>query len=88
MPEFSTNETPWVDYKSIIRYVSIGEGITTVGRCSFFDCFNLEGVTFSSTVVSINEYAFVDCTSLTEIEIPSTVTSVAENAFDGSGIEE
>lgn len=66
--------------------VSIGEGITTVGRCSFFDCFNLEGVTFSSTVVSINEYAFVDCTSLTEIDIPSTVTSIAENAFDGAGV--
>ena len=87
MPEFSTNETPWVDYKSVIRYVSIGEGITTVGRCSFFDCFNLEGVSFSSTVATIGEYAFCDCTSLTEIDIPSTVTSIADNAFDGAGVE-
>ena len=87
MPEFLTNQTPWIDYKCIIRYVSIGEGITTVGRCAFFNCFNLEGVTLPSTIVSINEYAFSDCTSLTEIEIPSTVTFIAENAFVGSGID-
>ena len=87
MPKFSTNEAPWAEYNCIIREVYIGGEITTVGRCSFFNCFNLENVDLPSTLEAIGEYAFASCTSLTSIYIPASVTFIADNAFNDSGTE-
>ena len=37
MPKFNVNTTPWYGYRGAIRTVVIGDGITSVGRCSFQD---------------------------------------------------
>ena len=86
MPEFYSGIIPWGGCMSVVRRVIIGEGITTVGRCSFPSCSTLQEVTLPSTLTHINAYAFAYCKSLKEIEIPASVIFIADSAFTDSGI--
>ena len=87
MPTFGVGATPWYAYSVIIRNVVLGEGIASVGRCAFYNCYNIESVTLPSTLATIQEYAFYKCSALTEITIPANVTEIGIYAFRQSGVE-
>ncbi len=72
------------DYDGLIS-VSIGNGVTSIGRYAFRDCTSLVSVTFgeNSQLTSIGNDAFYDCTGLTSITIPDSVTSIGSGAFHG-----
>ena len=84
--DFSMQEHPvWHEkYAAQIKYVTIGEGITSIGNGSFGQCINLISIRFPSTLNRIGFGAFGQCTSLTELVIPDTVTELAFGAFYGS----
>lgn len=67
---------PWLDYKSDIKSLVIGEGVTSVSGAAFMGCQNLESVSFPDTLKEIHMSAFSDCTSLKELVIPDSVTSI------------
>ena len=73
---------PWKDYRSSIKTVVIGNGVTSIGKYAFSSCINLKSVTFAdgSRLESIGERAFYG-TGLTSIEIPASVTSIGRSAF-------
>lgn len=63
--------------------LTIPEGITSIGRCAFFLCPNLEKVILPSTMQTISEFSFSDCPKLISINIPEGVKTVAASAFKG-----
>ena len=73
---------PWFsEYKDDIKKVTIGDGITKVGKNAFAGLTNLTNVTLGKDVKTIGDSAFFGCTSLKNIVIPDTVKSIGEDAF-------
>ncbi|MGM9551562.1 MAG: leucine-rich repeat domain-containing protein [Clostridia bacterium] len=77
----STSSVPWYSYRSSIKSVVIGSGVTSIGQHAFYDCSSLTGVAIPNSVTSIGEGAFESCSGLTNVEIPNSVTSIGEGAF-------
>ena len=76
--------SPWSDdYKSCIKTIIVGEGVTSIGRSAFEGCSSLTSITIPNSVTSIGDYAFRGCSSLTSITIPNSVTSIGGYAFSG-----
>ena len=80
--DYSASQWPW--YEKIIRKVTIEAGVTSIGVEAFYNCTNLEEVTFAerSQLETIGDAAFSGCKSLTSIEIPDSVASIGNYAFD------
>lgn len=81
MPKLSATTTPWRSYVSSIKKVVIGEGITSIARCSFHSCKALTEVNLPEGVTVIGEYAFYECSALSSVIIPVSVTEIGEYAF-------
>jgi uncharacterized repeat protein (TIGR02543 family) len=74
-------EIPWDSVKRSIRSVVISDGITSISRHAFQNCYFLKNVSIPSSVTSISSDAFAYCGALVSITIPSSVTSIGERAF-------
>ncbi len=73
---------PWyAEYRSLIKKVTIEEGVTSICHWAFYECTNLTSITIPNTVTHIGCRAFDSCTGLTSIAIPSSVTVMDEYAF-------
>lgn len=72
-------QVPW-DHTAV-KTVVIGEGITSVGRCSFLDCSNMTKVTLPSTLSKIGELGFAYCYKIASLSIPNGVTEIGASAF-------
>lgn len=70
-----------IKYYGTEKEVIIPEGVTVIGEAAFASCFNLQNVTFPSTLNSIKDLAFFNCINLCDIS-PYT-GEIAENAFLG-----
>ena len=72
-----------------IVYLTIDEGITSIGQNAFCRCSNIEVAILPEGLEIIEEEAFAFCTSLTTMVIPSTVTEIQAHAFsDCTGVNE
>ena len=78
-----SSPAPWSDYRSYIKYVTLPDGLTSIGNEAFKYCSGLPSITIPNSVTSIGEEAFLNCSSLTSITIPNSVTSIGSWAFDG-----
>lgn len=84
--------TTWDEFRTDIRKIIIGEGITSIGSYSFGGHWiindedtsypNLSSVVIPSTVSVIHEGAF-ERSRLTKVDIPFGVTEIGSNAFGG-----
>ena len=81
MSNWDFGEAPWYYQANKILRVVIGEGVTSVGDYSFYNCSNLTSVSLSSTLTRIGHDAFSNCASLAFLQIPSGVVSIGNNAF-------
>ena len=78
-----SSSVPWYSYRSKIKTVDIGNGVTSIGDYAFSGCSGLTSVTIPNSVTRIGKCAFYACTSLTSITIPNSVTSIGQFAFYG-----
>ncbi len=84
MTEFSTtSKVEWSSYRDDIKKVIIEEGITSIGKNSFRNCYEINEVSLPQSLEVIGVYAFRDCISLESITIPDGVTIIDESAFRG-----
>lgn len=74
-------ESPWYDYRSYIKFVSLPEGLTSIRRLAFDGCKGLTSVTIPDSVTVIGEHAFTLCTGLTTVTIGNGVTGIGDGAF-------
>ena len=72
---------PWSDYASYIKYITLPDGLTSIGNYAFAWCWSLTSITIPNSVTSIGESAFFYCESLTSITIPNSVMYIGESAF-------
>lgn len=80
MPDYSSlEEQPWREYGSRIRKVIIGNGVTNISSCAFWECGVL-GVEIPSSVTAIGNNAFYK-SDIVSINIPSSVKTIGANAF-------
>ena len=63
--------------------VTIPNGVTSIGRYTFYDCLNLTHITIPDSVTEIEQLAFIGCSGLISITIPNGVTSIGDRAFEG-----
>ena len=56
-------------------------GVQSIGRSAFEDCYSLTDLHLSQEVKSIGASAFMRCTSLSVVELPSKVAIVGSSAF-------
>ena len=61
--------------------ITIGNGVTSIGRYAFRGCTGLTSITIPDGVTSIGDYAFDGCSSLTSVTIGNSVTSIGDWAF-------
>ena len=80
IPDFSSaGESPWSGNGSRIRKVVIGDGITGIGSCAFWNCGVLS-VEIPSSVTAIGNSAFRG-SSIISVAIPSSVKTIGDSAF-------
>ena len=79
--DMNINLPSWYGYTSYIKYVTIQDGVTSVGSLAFSNCSSLTSINIPNSVTSIGDYAFRNCSSLTSITIPNSVTSIGDYAF-------
>jgi len=83
---FLKDKSPWYNYSSNIKTVTIGAGITHIGVSNFYNCANLTSVTLHDGLKIIFSDAFYGCRSLTSITLPASINRLETSVFDGSGI--
>jgi len=81
MPNYGTDNQPWVDFKDGITSVIIEEGITSIGSHAFFNYKSLILVDISKGITSIGDETFTDCHKLESVSISEGVTSIGRSAF-------
>ena len=62
-----TDFPSWYDYASYIKYVTVEDGVTSIGNHAFFWCYVLTSVTIGNSVTSIGNDAFYECSGLTSV---------------------
>lgn len=81
-----TNLPPWHKYNDKIKEVVFECTVDSVGDYAFYECSDLEKVTFPSNVpnISVGAYSFYNCSSIKSIILfghSSTTTRIGEYAF-------
>ena len=77
----SSSSVLWSDYRSYIKYVTLPDGLTSIGDAAFCRCSGLTSVTIPNSVTSIGYNAFEGCSGLTSVTIGNSVTSIGIFAF-------
>ncbi|MBE7003590.1 MAG: hypothetical protein E7425_04790 [Ruminococcaceae bacterium] len=85
--EYSYGPTtaPWYAQNDDITTVTIGNGVTSIGKYAFYDCDNLKTVDLGG-VTTIGGYAFGNC-SLASLDL-GNVTTIGDGAFSCCYMEE
>ncbi len=88
----SVTSAPWSDFVQDIRYLTITNGITSLGDNLFAGCTNLTNIRFVTTsstqtdtpaLISIGSNTFAGCSSLISVDIYENVISIGDGAFAG-----
>ena len=78
---------PFIDYRSQIKHLIIGEGVTSTRGGCFAHLKNLETVQLPSTLTSLSKNAFMSSfvESVTEFTIPASVTNLGSYSLGHYG---
>ena len=68
-------------YESDIKEIVIPEGVTLIDVDSFTNCYNLEKITLTESLIKMGGGIFNNCSSLKEIYIPKNVNAIKANPF-------
>lgn len=80
----SSESIPWYGFKSRIKHVVIGNGITSICNKAFYECTQLQDVAIPNSIISIESEAFKKCSSLTTVSIDgenSNLETIGAEAF-------
>lgn len=75
------SSTPWYEFSENIQNVTIHDGVTTIGNCAFYGCYNMESIDIPNSIINIGNWSFMYCRSLSNIEMPDNVVCIGAQAF-------
>lgn len=78
------DDRPWESYEWYVKSVTIGDGITHIGKYSLFG-LDMKELSIPNSVISIGRYACEYCYYLENLYIPSSITSIEYGAFGSIG---
>ncbi len=81
--ENNIRTSPWADYRSMIRSIEIGSGVTRIGSYAFEDT-NITSLTIPGSVTAIGDYGFNGNRYLAELTLQSGLKSIGKEAFSWS----
>lgn len=76
------NMPPWYAFREEIIYLTLPEGLSSVGNMAFYDCYNLVAVTLPSTVTDVGKLAFCQCHNIVILNLNSGLESIGRSAFE------
>lgn len=65
-----------------LEYITIPQGVTTIGVRAFYENTSLSAVVLPSTLTSLGEYAFYYSYSVQLVSLPLKVTKIGTSAFE------
>ena len=68
-------------YTDGVGMVVFVEPLTSIGDCTFRDCYSLESIDIPDSVTSLGVCVFMDCDSLESVVMPNMLNSIGESAF-------
>ena len=74
------SSSPFNKNNAIVK-VTIGDGITKIGKYTFYECGSLSITNISNDISIIGERAFYNCDSITKIDLPKDLVEIGEYAF-------
>ena len=86
MYDYEYKGSPWNTIRSIIKFVEIENGITSIGDYAFYNCGLTGDLVIPNSVTSIGDYAFCNCGLTGDLVIPNSVTSIGDYAFCNCGL--
>jgi hypothetical protein len=84
MPNFPTNNQPWLAHRDSITNLIIEQGVTTIGTNAFAGN-NLTSVTIPDSVTTLGNSAF-SRNNLTSVNIPDSVTTIGIEVFERNNL--
>lgn len=82
MDDYKGTQVPWYLWKSSVKKIIVENGVTSIGKCAFYELENLEEVSLPDSIGSIGDEAFYFCNRLESIQLPDSVTSIGKGAFE------
>ena len=82
-----TSDIPWYSHINEIKSVVVEDGITGLGKSSFYKSTSIQSVKLADSVRSIGEMCFFRNGSLEKIELGNGLTSIGEAAFSVSNLK-
>lgn len=82
MPSF--DDYGWYSFKDDIKFVELGDGVTSVGTNAFNGCQNLNEVYLGKSLKSVGDSAFADCPSLALVTVCSDGFNTSQSSFTGN----
>jgi len=73
---------PWYEFRDQIYYLSLPEGLTSVGNMAFYDCYNLTAISVPASVTNIGKMAFCQCRNVTILNLREGLLSIGRSAFE------
>ena len=77
----SFSDATYSRFRNDITSVTIEDGVTNIGDCSFYGCKNLNSLVIPGSVSSIGNAAFYGCSGLTELVITGNIKTIGKSAF-------
>ena len=59
--------TPWYGFRTAIKNIIVGDGVSNIGSCSFYNCTNVTNIQISKTVTKIGHHAFYYTSKLEDV---------------------
>ena len=83
MADCAVKSAPWEAFRTQIKKVVIGEGVTYIGKFNFYYCNNLKEIEFAANgaLKTIGWGSFGYCRALTSVTLPASVEVVDNYAF-------
>jgi len=82
----SREDVTWALFHMGVKYLTIGNGVTTINNAAFSGCYDLTSLAIGDNVTTIGSSAFSNCPSLKSVTIGSSVETIGEQAFASCNI--
>ena len=86
MPDYAFpggTDRPWYAFRDDMEKITIGNGISTVGKNAFTRCGKVKSIILPTTLTKIEFHGFSFCKALQSIALPAALTEIGSYAFLG-----